>query len=217
MASLTYGQPLPNLELYIPDKTGLCTLNIQDISWYPSNAVIECPTLQVTVPGFRYAVDIPISGIKFNVVLSACDLGLQTDNCDKVLTCLPDGIYVIRYSIYPNDNLYVEYLHMRTVKLKRAIHYLLCCLDSKRIYDAEFRALKEQIVDIVFDLDVLKTMCEYSHKVDEAMKIYSDLVKKVKKLICSYCSCDCVNILNEGSFCECSSGVKKTGGCGCEK
>ena len=47
-----------------------------------------------------------ICGIKvdknFDMCLTACTLALQTTNCGVTQEKIPDGIYIIKYSVSPN-------------------------------------------------------------------------------------------------------------------
>ena len=68
---------------------------------------IICPTLNITVPGFNYSNQIEgVTMTNFvntgHITLTACDLQLQTSNCGTQYFNLPDGIYVIKYSVSPN-------------------------------------------------------------------------------------------------------------------
>lgn len=187
--SSTYDVLIPNLELFIPDNNGLCSMNIQDISVYPDGWLVECADLVITPPGFTDGVPINIDGILFNKTVTACDLGLQTENCDRCNMTLPDGIYLIKYSISPNDSLFVSYYHFRTAILRYKFHSLLCCLDSKKLYDEDLKIIYETVNKIVFNMEVLKLDCEFNHNIKDAMSLYRDIEKDISKLACSYCDC----------------------------
>ncbi len=102
------------LSLEVPTVMNTCILKIMDTSVYSDLLPVTCPTLNVTVPGFNYSnqlegaqmVEFVASG---NITLTACDLQLQTTNCGTQYANLPDGIYIIKYSVSPNDQVFVEY------------------------------------------------------------------------------------------------------------
>lgn len=187
--SSTYDVLVPNLELFIPDNSGLCTMNIQDISYYPEGWVVECPDLVITPPGFSDGVPIDIGDILFNKTITACDLGLQRENCDRCRMNLPDGIYLIRYSISPNDKLFVNYYHFRTAILRYKFHALLCCIDKKKLYDEDLKIVHSMINKILFNMEVLKLDCEFNHNIGEAMNLYKEIERDISKIACSFCDC----------------------------
>jgi hypothetical protein len=84
------------LSLEVPTVMNTCILSIFDTSVYSELIPISCPLLTITVPGFAYFVQIPVSP-NFNETITACDLNLQTENCGISYNNLPDGIYIIKY------------------------------------------------------------------------------------------------------------------------
>jgi hypothetical protein len=106
-------------------------LRLVDISHYLTNSGVPptCPQLLITTPGFNKAVS--IAGVQpgFIYNLTACDLGLQTTRCGEDYYDLPDGIYILKYSVSPNEYVYVEYNHLRITKALNIINEILCDLD----------------------------------------------------------------------------------------
>lgn len=96
-----------NLDIQLIETYSLNTLALADISDY-DNLVIKNPTLELSVPGFNKQV-IFFTPKQINVYTAA---DLQID-CDKEAG-LPDGIYTIKYSIFPNTTNYVEKYFFRT-------------------------------------------------------------------------------------------------------
>lgn len=186
----TFNQLPPQLSLMIPDdRYSVCSLMVIDNSVYPKGFVAECPRLEITPPGFKYAIEVPIDNIGFSKVITACDLGLQTQNCDKVLTPLQDGIYVIKYSIAPHDTYFAEYYYMRTSIMTRYLNHLLCCIDKVKIYDADYELISKEIFDIWMAKNSTELMCDYYHEVDGVMKEYNRIMQRINKLMCRYCDC----------------------------
>jgi hypothetical protein len=66
---------------------------------------------------------------QFNLILNACTLGLQSSGCGTTSERLPDGIYVIRYSVSPNDRVYVEYHYLRVCQTLNKYFHELCELE----------------------------------------------------------------------------------------
>ena len=116
------------LSLEVPTVMNTCILSIFDTSVYSDLIPINCPTLQITVPGFNYSTEITVNPY-FNQAITACDLKLQTQNCGTSYTDIPDGIYIIRYSVSPNDTIYVEYNHMRITHALNKYYKILCDVD----------------------------------------------------------------------------------------
>jgi hypothetical protein len=103
------------LSLEVPTVMNTCILSIFDTSVYSDLIPVNCPTLQITVPGFSYSTELTVTP-NFNQAITACDLKLQTQNCGTSYTDIPDGIYIIKYSVSPNDIVFVEYNHLRITK-----------------------------------------------------------------------------------------------------
>lgn len=179
----------PNLSLYIPDIKDLCKIKIEDISWYPADWNIDCQQLWITPPGFRYAVEIPVNEIHFNKILQSCDIYKEQNLPCESPSVLPDGIYLIKYSINPNDKMYVEYYWFRTAVVEKAIHSLMCCINDSKLYNADIALISEKINYIMMLLYSLKYACDYKHDVDTAMMRYKELQEEIRKLACRYCAC----------------------------
>ena len=88
------------------------------------------------------SVQIPVSP-NFNETITACDLNLQTENCGISYTDIPDGIYIIKYSVEPSDIVFVEYNHLRITKALNRYNNILCRVDVADC-DPPFR-IKEKL------------------------------------------------------------------------
>ncbi len=177
------------LSLEFPDTLNNCLLRIVDMSTYNQNVPVECPKLQITAPGFTTAAEITDMGTEFAVNLTACDLDLQLTNCESYRNDLPDGVYVIRYSVAPNDVVYVEYNHLRVSQALNKINNLLCCLDVPNCEPVG--PMKEKLREINLlstMLKAAKAKVEYCHNPEEGMAIYTYVLAKLDKLSCS-CGC----------------------------
>lgn len=106
----------PQLDLMLIDSYNLSTLVIADSSWYPSTFIITNPTLEITPPGFnKITVDF---NEKSANIFRADDLGIDCDASCPDLPELPDGIYTVKYSVYPNSTYYIEKNFIRVDKIK---------------------------------------------------------------------------------------------------
>ncbi len=117
------------LSLEVPTVLNTCILSVLDTSVYSTLMPVTCPTLNVTVPGFNFSTQLTVVPGE-NTILTACDLQLQTQGCDgTTLSDIPDGVYVIKYSVSPNDIVFVEYNHLRISKALNIYNNILCKLD----------------------------------------------------------------------------------------
>ncbi len=177
------------LALDIPDTLSKCILRIVDASIYSGVAPVECGKLEITPPGFTTAYDITDLQPAFFENISACDLGLQTANCGNTYNDFADGVYVIRYSVSPNDIVYVEYNHLRVTVALNKINDLLCCMD---VQGCEPQGpLKEKLREVQLLQTLLKAAkakVEYCHTPGQGMDIYNYVMKRLNKLSCG-CGC----------------------------
>ena len=183
-----------NLILDIPDVLAPCILTINDISDYDFNDPnLCCQMLEITPPAFTRPIvfnaqNSNILSYNFKLNLTACDLGLQTEGCNDNLCSLSDGIYIIRYSISPNNVVYVEYNHLRITDALNRYKQTLCCLDlNKDKLGYEHVQKMTMLADFRTYLDAAKAMVEICHKPEEGMQMYAYALKILDKLNCNYC------------------------------
>jgi len=177
------------LSLEAPDTRNKCILRIEDTSIYSPDLPVTCPILQITVPGFNLPVTITDITQGFNLNLTACDLDLQTQNCGTSFSNLPDGIYIIRYSIAPNDYVHVEYNHLRVTCALEKIAEILCALDIAAC-EPSFK-IKEKLKElnlIEMMIKAAKASVEYCHNPKKGMDIYRYALKRLDKLSCNICA-----------------------------
>ena len=175
------------LSLEVPTVMNTCILSIFDTSVYTDLIPVSCPTLQITVPGFSYSTEITVLP-NFNQVITACDLNLQTQNCGTTYTDIPDGIYIIKYSVAPNDIVFVEYNHLRITKALNRYNNILCRVDVADC-DPPFR-IKEKLEAlriIRMYLDAAKSKVEICHEPQKGMSLYNYALKLLNKMDCVNC------------------------------
>lgn len=186
------------LSLEAPDTMNKCILRIVDTSVYNPDIPVKCPMLWVTLPGFKYSVQftesagedgssLPISP-GFIVNLTACDLEIQSADCGTIYNDLPDGIYAIKYSVSPNEYVYVEYNHLRITKALHRYQAILCDLDLAACDPSS--AVKEKINKlrmINMYLQAAKAQVEFCHHSQKGMELYNYAVKLLDKMTCSTC------------------------------
>ena len=184
------------LSLEVPTVLNSCVMKIFDTSIYQTsspNIPIVCPTLTITAPGFTYSSE--IIGSKMtdfvelgNINITACDLNLQKTDCGLKYGDLPDGIYVIKYSVSPNDQVFVEYNHMRISKALNKYYKVLCEVDVAAC-DPPFK-IKEKLEKlrlIKMYLEAAKAKVEFCHEPQKGMSLYNYALKLLNNFECRNC------------------------------
>jgi hypothetical protein len=175
------------LSLEVPTVFNTCILSILDTSVYSPSIPVTCPTLNVTVPGFNYSTQLTVVPGD-NTILTACDLQLQTAGCGDTLNILPDGVYVIKYSVSPNDQVFVEYNHLRISKALNIYNDILCNLDLAACDAPEkIKQKLEKLQMAKMYLDAAKAKVEFCHEPANGMSLYNYAVKLMKKIECKNC------------------------------
>lgn len=140
------------LSLEIPETNNCSVFRVTDTSIYDEHLTVTCAKLEITSPGFNEPVVIEVPITNFNYVLNACTLGIQTSGCGTTSERLPDGIYTIRYSVSPNDKVYVEYHYLRVCMITNKYFNELCKLEL---------AACEPQADVKEELDELRMIKNY--------------------------------------------------------
>jgi hypothetical protein len=175
------------LSLEVPTVMNPCILSIVDTSVYSTIVPVTCPTLNVTVPGFTYSNQLDFTP-GTSVILTACDLQLQTQDCGSVYTDIPDGIYIIKYSVSPNDIVYVEYNHLRITKALIRYNKALCRLDLAACDPTvKVKERLNQLHLIKMYLDAAKAKVEFCHEAQKGMTLYNYAIKLLNKIDCVNC------------------------------
>ncbi len=172
------------LGLNVPTITNTCILRVEDLSVYSDSVPFECPTLQITPPGFWQPANLTNLQQGFIINATACSLGIQLSNCDNYNNTLIDGVYVIRYSVSPNDTVYVEYNHLRLATALNKIQEVLCQLDVQPCTppaEQENKLLEIQLIQSFFD--AAKAQVEYAHHPREGMQLYNFAMERLNALI----------------------------------
>jgi hypothetical protein len=175
------------LSLEVPTVMNPCILKIFDTSVYTNLLPVTCPTLNITVPGFGYSVQLDTTQ-DFVETITACDLGLQTTDCGTVNVDIPDGIYIIKYSVSPNETVYVEYNHMRITQALNKYYNVLCDVDANAC-DPPFKIKQrlEELRLIFMYLQAAKGKVEFCHEPQKGMSLYNYAMKLLNKMTCTNC------------------------------
>jgi hypothetical protein len=181
------------LSLEVPTVMNPCILKIFDTSVYTPLIPITCPTLNITVPGFGYSnqiegVDMTAFVNDSHITLTACDLQLQTTNCATQYVNIPDGIYIIKYSVSPNASVYVEYNHLRITQALIKYNKILCDVDVAACDPPFIIKEKLEALRLIFMyLQSAKSKVEYCLEPQKGMSLYNYALKLLNKLDCINC------------------------------
>lgn len=178
------------LMLDAPDTLNGCIFKLQDSSAYADGIAVTCPRLSIQSPGFTRAIDIPNPQPGFMYNLTACDLGIQTQQCGTTYFDIPDGIYILKYSVSPNDFVYVEYNYLRITKALNIIQSILCDLDvSACVPDSKNEAKLRDLHLLQMQLLAAKAKVETCLEPKTGWEIYLYVIRMLDKLRCCTTSC----------------------------
>ena len=176
------------LSLELPETNNIKVLRLFDTSLYAEGMSIDCGTLRITSPGFNLPVAIEVLP-HFNIVLNACTLGLQRSGCSEYSQVLPDGIYVINYSVSPNTNVFVEYNHLRTTQTTNKYYNLLCELELAACEpSADVKDRLRELQMIKGFIDAAKAKVEYCNEPEAGMELLIYAQKRLNKYAAK-CAC----------------------------
>lgn len=175
------------LSLEVPTVMNACIMKLFDTSVYTNLLPVTCPTLNITVPGFGYSVQIDTTE-NFAETITACDLQLQTTDCGTSYSDIPDGIYIIKYSVSPNEQVYVEYNHMRITQALIKYNKVLCDVDAAACDPpVAIKKKLESLRLINMYLQAAKAKVEYCHEPQKGMSLYNYALKLLNKMTCTNC------------------------------
>ena len=175
------------LSLEVPTVMNPCIMSIHDTSVYSEIVPITCETLNVTVPGFQYSNQFDVAA-GFTRIITACDLQLQGADCGETYANIPDGIYIIKYSVSPNELVYVEYNHLRITQALVRYNKALCKLDLAACDPTVIVKDKlERLRMIKSYLDAAKAKVEYCLEPQKGMTLYNYALRLLDKFDCKTC------------------------------
>jgi hypothetical protein len=164
-------------------KTGK-SFEIKDISLYNADGPVSCGTLKITAPGYdrkpKY-YDV-LKGFILNVNMS--NLGLQKVSHFDNLREIPDGAYHIRYSINPNDKVFVEYVYFNTYNINKLyVDKVAEFLEEKcDMTQPQKKERIDQLWEISNSIDLCKTAAEDCRSLKEAELLYNEAVDLLNKM-----------------------------------
>ena len=176
------------LSLEVLDVKNLGILKITDTSVYTNKIAVDCELLHITVPGFNNPVEIEVEK-DFDIVLTACNLQIQTSDCGELSKDLPDGVYYIRYSVSPNDKVFVEYEHLRVTAILDQWYKQLCQLEMAACEpSADVKESLKELRLIKSFVDAAKAKVEYCHDTEAGMDLYNYAKRRLDKFPDNCCN-----------------------------
>lgn len=176
------------LSVEAPDTLNTCVLPLVDLSIYNPDIQVKCPRLQISIPGFSNSVYVDNVQTEFFLKLTACDLKIQKENCGKDFNDLPDGIYVITYSVSPNETVYVSYNHLRTSKVLNKVKAAYCDLDLEEcVSNAAKKKMLDNLRTAQDYLASAKSNVEYCRNSKNGLELYKKAMNILDKMNCHNC------------------------------
>lgn len=177
------------LSLEIPTVSNCDLLCIKDTSQYSSDLAVDCEELLITLPGFSVPVLIKVDK-DFDMCLTACTLAIQKSDCGTKQEKIPDGVYIVKYSVSPNSKVYVEYNHLRVTRLLTTYYEVLCDLEVQACQpDSEKQSLLAEMSYIKTVIDAAVANVEYCQSAAHGMQLYNYAKNRLNKIACPSGNC----------------------------
>lgn len=159
-------------------------LHLFDTSVYAEGLGVTCKRLEVNIPGFKKAKLIEPDS-HFNLALNGVDLGIIDPETTE-LPALPDGFYHIKYSVSPNELVFVEFDYLRTVSFNKELFKLRCGLQMGSCIPSESIHKKLKLFGEIEDyLKAAIASVEYCDDVDRGLELFIYAKKLLDRS--SYC------------------------------
>lgn len=170
------------LSLEVPETNNCKVFRVFDTSIYSELLDITCGKLEITSPGFNQPIGIDVLP-NFNLILNGCTLGIQTDGCGDRSERIPDGIYTVKYSVSPNDKVYVEYHYLRICQTLNTYFDELCKLEMAAcdpIPDVKDKLSELRLIKSF--IDAAKVKVEQCNELHKGMDLLIYAQKRLSKL-----------------------------------
>jgi len=163
-------------------------MRIADASNY-SGPPVTNPILTVLGPGYTTPGVINPTTFPFILNLSAYDAGLLPTPTPIVdYPEFPDGVYVVKYSIAPNTQLFVEYNHLRITKFLNNLQKAYCKIDNVGCMpsaELEEDLAKLRLIENMMKAAVAKV--EICHKREAGSMMFQYANKLLDRFTCKSC------------------------------
>lgn len=176
------------LNIDVLDTACDTVLKISDVSSYGQGLPVECTRLDITLPGFYQPIYLEnlLPGFIENITMIT--LGYQEANAEY-LNSFPDGIYTIRYSVSPNDKVFVIKCHLRTTCITNEYYRELCKLQLAECEPtSEIQQKLKDLRYIKMLIDAAKAKAEYCKSTNQAI----DMLGYAQRMLSKYQSGSCI-------------------------
>lgn len=171
------------LDLHIPEGTNPSSFEVRDTSIYDENLPISNAILEIYPPKSRYGyVGHKTKGFSF---IANAHL-LKINAVGGIYPPLPDGVYRVKYSIKPNDKVYVEFIYFRnTIQLGKYYDLVQKVLDQQQYYPRKlFFEKQKELLWIKELLVVSKRVAEDKRDIEKANLMYEEIDILIKDFRC---------------------------------
>lgn len=165
-------------------KTDDCKiLRLADNSFYNPALPVTNGILEVTPPGYDCPVIFNVDQY-FNVGLNSTTLKINTGMADSQLGALPDGVYAIKYSIKPNNSLFVEYDMLRNCQQVHQYINEICKLFTAKcdLTKKDFECKRTKLIWIRELIDAAKYKVDECGERKEGLALYNEATNLLKEL-----------------------------------
>lgn len=174
----------PIMNILVMESHSLENLLLADISYYPSGFTIVSPTLEITPPNYSLkTIPFTAQGIE---VFNSNSLGITDGTCSPIE--LPDGIYNLKYSVYPSYKNYVKKTFIRVEKLLEKFDKAYLKLDISQC-DLAFRIVERKELDLIWGYINGAIASANNCAEKQAMELYNKADKHLDKFI-KTCKCN---------------------------
>jgi hypothetical protein len=177
--------PALNLDIVVVPTYSTLTLGIADASTYPTDPpIVTAPTIEIDVPSLGNVV-LPFVPNDFNIFTSA-SLGLTL--LGEPLIPLPDGLYILKYTVAPAYENFVEKSIMRVEKLQEKFDEAFMKLDMMECDRAIKTQQKVNLTSIYFFIQG-SIAAANNCAIDEANRLYDQANRMLNNFIKNNCYC----------------------------
>lgn len=171
------------LILEFPETNNVKTFRVLDCSAYNPDLTVTCGILEITPPGFNIPAVYDVKK-EFDLIVNAGNLGLTKRPTYDNMPALPDGVYKIKYSISPNDKIWVEYNYFRMQALNKIYIAEICKLFKDRcdFSDSEFAQIRKTLVWVKELMDAAKFNVEDKNDISAGVGFYNEAKSILKGL-----------------------------------
>lgn len=176
------------LDILVIPSYNVKTLAIADASVYPDSPPVTSPSINITPPGFL-PVELPFTINDYNL-FDSFDLGLSAEG---VSLPLPDGVYVLTYSVAPAYENFVTYSIMRTNKIQEKFDKAFMTLD---MMECDLGIKQQAMVELntIYYLIQGSMASANACAIEQSSKLYTKAYSLLDRFVSQGCGCGKINI-----------------------